>query len=304
MHSRYHEEIDVRSVLVFMLQRWYVLFITAGAFAGGIALFQYLTYTEKFTAATWVIVDPLAYSVAPNAQFVPYFNQPPLPVDALEPLALSDRVLSETLVRLESEINGDALASLRRSLDIVNSGENGLSFELTAQSETATEAAQIVNAWAYVFSTEANHLFSSENSARLQQLRNQRDVILSEIDDLRAELDADGITDAERITLELEIEAKLEIYRSLVAALSLAESGLDNYFELRVTSYAANPHEPDDPNTVMLTILGAISGIAIGTAILLIWSLVGQAPIRHDHDGVRQGDHDSTDNEGEAGAAV
>jgi uncharacterized protein involved in exopolysaccharide biosynthesis len=295
MHSQYHEEIDVRSILVFMLQRWYVLLITAGAFAGGIALFQYLTYTEKFTATTWVIVDPLAYSVSPNSQFVPYFNQPPLPVDALEPLALSDRVLAETLTRLESETNGDNLVDLRRSLNIVNSGENGLLFELTAQSETATEAAQTVNAWANVFSTEANYLFSSENSARLQQLRDQRDVILSEVDDLQAELDSDDITDAERTTLELEIEAKLEIYRSLVAALSLAESGLDNYFELRVTSYAATPREPDGSNIVMLTILGAISGIAVGTAVLLVWSLVAQAPVRHNSNAAHQGSHNSTD---------
>lgn len=156
------EEIDLRPYIKAIIKHWY--WILGTALLAAIVVFAVASFAPPTYQATALIavVSPrdviqldLRIREATTTQ----------PLKAFPQLALSDQVL-QTLLEQKPVEGIDTIQELRSSLD-AEAGSDTSIIQLAATSQDPKKAAALVNAWASVFVTWSNEIYTGQSSQQV-----------------------------------------------------------------------------------------------------------------------------------------
>ena len=170
------EEIDLRPYIEAIIERWY--WIVGVAFLAAIVAFIITSLTPStYKATTLVAVIAPCDVVQFDARIRETTTTQPL--RAFPQLVLSDQVL-QSLLEQQPIAGVDTVQELRDSLSAV-AGDDTSIIQLAATSQNPEEAAALVNAWAAVFVSWANEVYTGQSSQQVSFFEEQLVVTEAEL---------------------------------------------------------------------------------------------------------------------------
>lgn len=266
------EEVDLRRILqpIFRQWIWIVLFVIL-CVATVISFSLFLT-ERKYVAESLIYINQTDYSVVPNSSIAPAFERPQIDNEAIERLALSDRVMRDTLNRLKDEASTSfqnwTLNSYRSGASATTS-ESGAILELAYEHGDPSVTAAVANTWASTLIHNFEALFGTE-SPRVETLRAQSRDLSDQLLELQQRLQ-NTATPGQATQIQMEINATQQVYESLMLTIAYVESGLGKSYELLFASPTEIPQQPVGRGLVRLSILTSFSsGLVAVLAILFM----------------------------------
>lgn len=268
-----YEEIDLRRLLNPILKRWNSIFLFV-LICEVIVIGAVLRFVEReYAAESLVYINQADYSIVPDSSVVPAFNRSQLQIEVVTRFALSDRVMTETLRRLQESsptYEDWELITLRRGTRVSSVDDTNTLIGLAYQHREAEVTAEVANMWASVLIQEFKELFSSD-TPRVQSLRSQSELLAEELSTLQEQLE--GTQSAERSQLEAEITARQQVYQSILLTIAYAEAGLGQSNELIFASPTQVPQQPVGRGLIQLIILTGLTSGSIAVLVILFLSL-------------------------------